>query len=143
MLEILWHQAAARFIVCLLSFINVHTPEREQPLGWDETLANVDQAANAGNKDAILMIVLQEFHDVPDQAINVINCENRHWDPKAVSRTGDTGVFQINDVHRRRGALAEGLDLTDVRTNVRVARQLYEGRGWGPWTCRWAAWVPW
>lgn len=139
MLNILCEQAVARFIVTLLTFIGVHTPERVAPLTWEETLSNVDQAANNGDKDAILMIVFQEFPDVPDQAVAVVNCENRSWDPGARSPTGDTGIFQLNDVHRRRGALADGLDLTDVRTNVRVARQLWEGRGWGPWACGWAA----
>lgn len=143
MADLLYLQAAGRFIGTLLLFIASFLPGRTEPLTWDETLSNVEQAANAGNKDAILMIVMQEFYDVPQQAINVINCENRNWNPRAVSATGDTGIFQINWVHQRRGALAEGLDLTDVRTNVRVARQLYEGRGWVPWACRWAAWMAW
>lgn len=130
-----FYKAAIAFIATLLNFISIHTPERTNPLTWEETLSNLYSAANNGDRNAIEMIVFSYFPGQEEEASKIITCES-NWNPQIVSQTGDTGIFQINEVHQRSGALAEGLDLTDVLTNVKIARQLYEGRGWYPWSCR-------
>ena len=70
--------------------------------------------------------------------MRIVSCESG-WNPAARSRTGDTGLFQINDIHRAPGGVAEGLtieDLSDPATNVAIARKLYDAQGWQPWACQ-------
>lgn len=52
---------------------------------------------------------------------------------KAVSHTGDYGLFQINKVHLWRFE-KEGLDWSNCWDNAKVARQIYEEQGWYPWS---------
>lgn len=55
-----------------------------------------------------------------------------HWNPRAVSRTNDHGLFQINAIHSRSMS-----DLWarryDPVVNVHMAWRLYRGAGWHPW----------
>jgi hypothetical protein len=88
----------------------------------------------AGGLEAL---VRDAFPEDWEQAFWIVTCESR-WDPHARSATGDTGLFQINDIHRATGGAAEGLtieDLQDPVVNVRVARKLYDESGWYPWVC--------
>lgn len=81
------------------------------------------------------------FGDVYQQAWNVSGCESGH-DPSAVSPGGGNwGLFQINVVHKRRVAnMGYSWDqILDPFVNAAVARAIYDEQGWGPWTCRWAA----
>lgn len=55
-----------------------------------------------------------------------------NWDPKAVSRTNDHGLFQLNAIHAR----AFGSDWAhryDPVENVRMAFRLYKAAGFSPW----------
>jgi len=90
-----------------------------------------------GGPGGLEQLVLNAFPEDPETAARIVSCESG-WDPAARSRTGDTGLFQINDIHRAPGGVAEGLtvdDLKDPNTNIQVARRLYEQSGWQPWTC--------
>jgi soluble lytic murein transglycosylase-like protein len=53
--------------------------------------------------------------------------------PWARSRSHDSGLLQINDVHRRRGGVAYGLNLYNPRINIMVAARLYHLAGLRPW----------
>ena len=82
-------------------------------------------------------LVADTFPEDPETAARIVSCESG-WNPAARSRTGDTGLFQINDIHRQPGGVAFGLtieDLQDPVTNVTVARALYDSQGWTPWVC--------
>lgn len=99
-------------------------PERETPV-------------RLGGPGGLEQLVLDAFPEDPETAARIVSCESG-WDPSARSRTGDTGLFQINDIHRAPGGVAEGLsvdDLKDPHTNVQVARRLWEQSGWQPWVC--------
>lgn len=39
----------------------------------------------------------------------------------------DTGIFQINSVHAKKG------NLRDCTDNIKVAYQIYKASGWNPW----------
>jgi len=83
-----------------------------------------------------------ELHGVTDLATHikmdcVINYESR-WDQYARSRTGDSGYFQINDIHKWRWAWEDGyLDIKDPWLNAEIAYQLWAERGGN-----FAAWSP-
>lgn len=82
-------------------------------------------------------LVRQAFPEDPDTAVRIVTCESQ-WNPQARSRTGDSGLFQINDIHRGPSGHAAGMsveDLFDPMVNIRVARALYEESGWYPWVC--------
>ena len=90
-----------------------------------------------GGPDGLEQLVLRTFPEDPETAARIVSCESG-WDPAARSATGDTGLFQINDIHRAPGGVAAGLsveDLKDPVTNVTVARALYDAQGWTPWVC--------
>lgn len=100
-------------------------PEREAPV----------PLAGPGGLE---QLVAGAFPEDPETAMRIVSCESG-WNPAARSRTGDTGLFQINDIHRAPGGVAEGLtiaDLSDPATNVAVARKLYNAQGWTPWVCQ-------
>lgn len=79
-------------------------------------------------------MIRDEFGDHADDALRVARCESR-FDPQAFY-AGAVGVFQIMaSAHDWRVKKVEGRDLTDARTNIRVARHLFEEQGWRPWTC--------
>ena len=50
--------------------------------------------------------------------------------PRNNNGTYDTGVFQINDIHRRRFA---GYNFADCVDNIQIAYQLFRKEGWRPW----------
>jgi len=100
------------------------SPKRETPV-------------HLAGPDGLEQLVAEAFPEDPETAMRIVSCESG-WDPAARSRTGDTGLFQINDIHRAPGGVAEGLtidDLSDPATNVAIARKLYDTQGWQPWAC--------
>ena len=67
-----------------------------------------------------------------EEALLVSWCESRH--ESVISATNDYGLFQINSIHAYRvGGVVERL--LDIRTNVRVAYEIYleRGRSWFDW----------
>jgi soluble lytic murein transglycosylase-like protein len=83
------------------------------------------------------VLVASAFPEDPKTALRIVSCESA-WNSAARSATGDSGLFQINDIHRGPGGVAAGLsveDLFDPLVNIRVARALYDESGWHPWVC--------
>ena len=79
-------------------------------------------------------MIRDEFDDHADEAMRVAHCESK-FDPGAYN-AGAVGVFQIlASAHDWRVEKVRGRDLNDARTNIRVARHLFDEQGWGPWTC--------
>jgi hypothetical protein len=79
------------------------------------------------------------FPDVYDAAVSVAWCES-NMEPGAVSSGGGNhGLFQINSLHRSSFESVTGRpwsDIYDADANAQFARHLYDGSGWGPWTCK-------
>ena len=81
-------------------------------------------------------LVAQYFPaDQVNYALAIMRCESG-GNPNAHSPTADRGLMQINQVHSAKvgGNLNS---LFDPHTNMRVARQVWDGAGWGAWTCSW------
>jgi Lysozyme like domain len=81
------------------------------------------------------------FGDVYDSAIGVARCESG-LNPDAIGSGGRYyGLFQISSIHAGRAeALGYSWDqILDPYVNAAVARSIYDGAGWRPWGCRWAA----
>ena len=79
-------------------------------------------------------VIRDVFGKHADDALRVARCESR-LDPNAVSGSF-VGIFQIGEsFHGWRVKEVRGKDLTHARTNVRVARHLFDDQGWRPWTC--------
>jgi hypothetical protein len=79
-------------------------------------------------------MIRDEFDGHADDALRVASCESK-FDPNAYYG-GAVGVFQIMaSAHDWRVKKVRGRDLHDARTNIRVARHLFEEQGWQPWTC--------
>lgn len=130
------------------------SPEEELPTSGPEQAAGdaveeretadgvADHGPGAGPggpepRTVLIRMVEWTFPEDPVTALAIVGCESA-WDPTARSTTGDTGLFQINDIHRAPGGVAEGMtveDLQDPATNVLVARRLFDQSGWAPWVC--------
>lgn len=97
----------------------------------------VSEPSGSSAEDA----VRQFFPDVFDKAWRVAGCESSH-DPSRVSPGGaNWGLFQINTVHRDDFESFTGQpwdSVLDPWFNSMYARKLYDGSGWGPWTCKYA-----
>lgn len=82
------------------------------------------------------------FPDLYDSAYGVAHCEST-LDPGAISPGGGNwGLFQLNRVHAADFENVTGhpwADVLDADLNAQYARKLYNGQGWGPWACKWAA----
>ena len=79
------------------------------------------------------------------QGAYILACENRELDAKAVSDTGDFGLFQLNKESHEKRVQALGYtwaEMFDPHKNTHVAITIWEDaqrfHGWGfkPWTCR-------
>lgn len=109
---------------------NVTAPDPEP-----EPVAPVD----SGDAEAA---VSAWFPDPFSQAWGVSGCESGH-DPGAISPGGGNwGLFQINTVHKKSFTNVTGQPWSSVLNanyNAQFARWLYDSSGWGPWTCKWAA----
>lgn len=70
----------------------------------------------------------------------VIACES-HWNPRAVSPTGDHGLLQINARTWRdewEGSWQLGPwnpNVYDVAKNLKAGWKIFSASGWGAWTC--------
>lgn len=67
------------------------------------------------------------------QALRIARCEST-MNPRAYA-AGNYGLFQINRIHLSNPAyqLTSVDQLYDPQTNVRIAYDLYQRRGWQPW----------
>ena len=79
-------------------------------------------------------LIRAEFGRYGDQAVRIAYCESK-FIPTARSYAGARGVFQIMPVHSWRIARVKGKDLYDPKTNIKVARHIFDDQGWAPWSC--------
>lgn len=118
------------------------------PLGGD--FGGAVPRGGATNTAEVLDLVRANFPaDQVGNAMAVSRCESGHGNRVSKPNTNgsrDFGVFQINDGGTLQAALrAIGVgfaDITDAREkaldpalNVRMARAIWDSRGWQPWTC--------
>ena len=118
------------------------------PLGGD--FGGAIPRGSAISSAEVLDLVRANFPaDQVGNAMAVSRCESGHGNRVSKPNTNgsrDFGVFQINDGGTLQAALrAIGVgfsDITDAREkaldpalNVRMAREIWDSRGWQPWTC--------
>lgn len=88
-------------------------------------------------KEQIVAYIYEVFGKDADNAIKVLECENRGLKENAINhnRNGSTdhGIFQINSIHLK--GKAKGKDLNNYRDNIDVAKKIFDDRGWTAWTC--------
>jgi soluble lytic murein transglycosylase-like protein len=73
---------------------------------------------------------------LPVRTFEAIAWRESRCNPRAVSRSHDYGLLQINRIHLRRGGAAAGLtasQLLDPAVNITVAARLYHQAGLRPW----------
>ena len=73
------------------------------------------------------------FDSEASNAEQIVRCESV-WNPRAVSRTDDHGLFQINRRWNSEG-WRRGANIYDPVWNTRIARWFWETRGWDDWAC--------
>ena len=118
------------------------------PLGGD--FGGAVPRGGATSSAEVLDLVSANFPvDQVGNAMAVSRCESGHGNRVSKPNTNgsrDFGVFQINDGGTLQASLrAIGVgfsDITDARKkaldpaiNVRLARAIWDSRGWQPWTC--------
>jgi hypothetical protein len=97
------------------------------------TLGSVACEESSGH--SVQGAIRRYFPEQYEKAVRVATCESG-LDPRAVSPGGGNhGLFQINTVHRSRVASMgySWSDIYDPYVNARVARTIYNERGWAPW----------
>jgi hypothetical protein len=86
-------------------------------------------------KQQIIDYIVEVFGEHAPEAFNVLFCENRNLDPKAINynRNGtvDRGIFQLNS------AYWGGEENFNYKTNIDKAYVVFEraGKKFTPWTC--------
>ena len=67
------------------------------------------------------------------EAERIVTCETGGtWNPLTVGDAGERGLFQIHPIHFWR---FDADRLFDPVYNTWAAFQLYQERGWKPWSC--------
>jgi soluble lytic murein transglycosylase-like protein len=78
-------------------------------------------------------LVSQYFGGETDYALRIMQCESG-GNAAAHSPTNDYGLMQVNAVHAAK--VGGNLNaLYDPATNIRIAKQIRDGSGWGAWSC--------
>lgn len=105
------------------SRMRVEIPRKERPKEEPRT-------------ETVQDLIREAFGKRADEALRVAHCESR-FVADARSYAGARGIFQLMPVHRWRIAEVDGPkgDLYDPKTNIRVARDLFDDEGWRPWVC--------
>ncbi len=82
-------------------------------------------------QNPIIQEIIKHFPECPEIAIAIAKAESR-LNPQAIGYNTngsiDRGLFQINSIH------GLGEELYNYRTNIQVARKIYEKRGWSAWS---------
>ena len=118
------------------------------PLGGDYGGA-VPRGGSTSTSEVLDLVSAAFPADQVGNAMAVSRCESGHGNRVSKPNTNgsrDFGVFQINDGGTLQAALrAVGVgfsDITEARKkaldpalNVRMARAIWDSRGWQPWTC--------
>lgn len=83
-------------------------------------------------ENSIEEIISRMFPEDPKTALAIAKAESgMRADAKNINRNGsnDVGIFQINSIHGH--SIEERLDPIE---NIRMAREIYERRGWEAWS---------
>lgn len=131
----------------LLAAALILSPQLAQPVAAAPSDAvALDLAVTAPDyswiTDYNIVHLVWQMHGVDDLATHIkIDCVIQYeskWNRYARSRTGDSGLFQINDIHWLRWQWVDGsLDIFDPWVNAEVAWQLWSEAGG-----RFSAWSP-
>ena len=94
--------------------------------------------SESAHRTEAVQAIRQVFGVRAPAAIRVASCETGGtFDPRALGRAGERGIFQIHPVHF---SWASPRRLFEPLYNARVAFRLSRGgTSWRAWTCRWAA----
>lgn len=83
-------------------------------------------------KNNIEAYIYEVFGEDYDDAMKVLECENRGLNPNAINhnRNGsiDEGIFQINSIHKQP-------NMQDYKANIDYAYKIFKRQGWSPWSC--------
>jgi hypothetical protein len=84
-------------------------------------------------------IIRQVFGpELMPEAIEIAICES-DLNPKAVSKTNDHGLFQINIINRAQWTEVTGQPwdaVYDPVWNTRFTKAMWDIHGWQPWVCK-------
>jgi hypothetical protein len=111
--------------------VELFNPLVEDASGAEKTIIEI--IADKENR-TVTEIIVERFGEYADEAIKIAYCESR-LNRKAISHTGDYGVFQIN-----KATWFKKYDLDDesalfATENVAVAYDIFKNNGysWKPW----------
>lgn len=114
-----------------LKVIEANDPRTVRVIDWkDERTVKVkeDKVKLTGNK--IIDAIYRTFPEDPYTALAIAKAES-NLNPLATGYNSngsrDFGLMQVNSIH------GYGEELYDVETNLKVARKIYEKRGWSAW----------
>jgi hypothetical protein len=87
--------------------------------------------------DKVEKQIVKVFGSDCKMALAVSQAENGTRECARVSQPNsngshDTGVFQINDIHLKKGYTRK--DFQNCFTNIKVAKAIFDQQGWGPWS---------
>ena len=93
-----------------------------------KTLTNVEKTiCEKFGKDCKMALAISQAENGTRECARI--AYNKHKDGKVSS---DIGIFQINyESHKNKANIHE---LTDCKTNIEIAYQIYKQSGWTPWT---------
>ena len=101
---------------------------REEPIK-NEVLVRTEKIEEPSMKEWVLMEVRKNGLD-PKYVEKLIECESR-WDDKAVSSTGDKGLWQINQIHK----LNDECRLDYKCSTEWSIKKIIRDNGFGAWVC--------
>jgi len=130
-------------IICLYYYLQYKPIEKEQlpePSGEkivlieskvDWTPQRIEQEINKVFPDAPIMVAVANCEGVR-KGVLVSDAYN--------SKTGDSGVLQVNEYFHKKRYEKMGLDMMKVRDNLAYGRILYDERGLTPWSSSKSCW---
>jgi membrane-bound lytic murein transglycosylase MltF len=92
-------------------------------------------------EDRIKREIREVFVEIPELAIAIANCESRLKPDARNPVTPDTGIFQINNVHKKDWEAQGYTDMTDPEQNIAYAHSLYKRDGLSPWKPSQTCWL--
>lgn len=106
------------------------------PFGPEKPAEVIVEAAEPIKERSVDNRLRETFGDQYNVAQAVMRAESGgRADANNTNRNGsvDRGLFQINSIHTKK--VGGDLDsLYDIETNIRVAKQIYDGSGWFAWS---------
>jgi hypothetical protein len=79
--------------------------------------------------------ICEVFGDQCNNALIIAQKES-HFNTRAISKTNDYGVFQLNCRWQGRRVGGDCNKFLDFETNLRIAKQIYNEQGWNPWSTK-------